>query len=209
MIRKSTSWLSYALVEPGSIDLAAAAQSAGLDNSMPVVFGVGGLSSESGEVQALLRKAGFCAVSTPTAAENAIRALVEDARARVVPAPLAVASSDASGTDGPFDEAQAKNFLADLEYKCREIACAPTIERCARLSRISVARLSSKCSTRVCITRRSWAPYASVSGQQPIWVEHWRRWTRSGRTVTSSKKWWRTAWIWWSALDGTRCSDRS
>ena len=104
----------YALVEPGSIDLAAAAQSAGLDNSMPVVFGVGGLSSESGEVQALLRKAGFCAVSTPTAAENAIRALVEDARARVVPAPLAVASSDASGADGPFDEAQAKNFLADL-----------------------------------------------------------------------------------------------
>ena len=35
-------------------------------------------------MQARLRKAGFCAVNTPTAAENAIRALVEDARARVV-----------------------------------------------------------------------------------------------------------------------------
>ena len=36
----------YALVEPGSIDLAAAAETAGLDNSMPVVFGVGGLSAK-------------------------------------------------------------------------------------------------------------------------------------------------------------------
>ncbi|WP_433475752.1 acetate--CoA ligase family protein [Spirillospora sp. CA-142024] len=112
----------YALMEPGSVDLVAAAQAADLPSAIPAVIAVGGPDEEVREERARLHKLGVPAVTTPTAAANAVRALVADARLRArhdtepVPGrPLPT---------GPLDEHAAKTFLETLGIRTpRRRAC--------------------------------------------------------------------------------------
>ncbi|MDX2822858.1 acetate--CoA ligase family protein [Streptomyces ipomoeae] len=74
----------YALTEPDSVDLASAAQDAGLGTDSPAVVVVGGLPEDVAEQRARLHKAGVPALTGPTSAANAVRALVTDARGRAL-----------------------------------------------------------------------------------------------------------------------------
>ncbi|MEE1830155.1 acetate--CoA ligase family protein [Streptomyces sp. SP17KL33] len=115
----------YALTEPDSVDLASAAQDAGLGADSPAVVVVGGLPEDVAEQRARLHKAGVPALTGPASAANAVRALVTDARQR--------ASSDTEGLPsealvavpaGPLDEDAAKTFLAELGIRTPDrVAC--------------------------------------------------------------------------------------
>jgi acyl-CoA synthetase (NDP forming) len=106
---------SYALIEPDSVDLAQAAQDAGLPGGSPAVFAVGGLAAEVDQVRAQLHKIGIPAVTSPTAAANAVRALTADAAAQARAAqPPADPPEVVAPAVGPLDEAQAKDFLDAL-----------------------------------------------------------------------------------------------
>ncbi|MDX2940725.1 acetate--CoA ligase family protein [Streptomyces caniscabiei] len=72
----------YALTEPDSVDLASAAQAAGLGADSPAVVVVGGLPEDAAEQRTRLHKAGVPALTGPASAANAVRALVTDARQR-------------------------------------------------------------------------------------------------------------------------------
>ncbi|MFD3503495.1 acetate--CoA ligase family protein [Streptomyces sp. NPDC058676] len=74
----------YALTEPDSVDLASAAQGAGLGTDSPAVVVVGGLPEDVAEQRARLHKAGIPALTGPASAANAVRALVTHARQRAV-----------------------------------------------------------------------------------------------------------------------------
>ncbi|SNR22945.1 acetate--CoA ligase family protein [Actinomadura mexicana] len=103
----------YALTEPGSVDLAAAAEAAGLPSVTPAVVAIGGPAEEVREQRARLHKLGVPAVTTPVAAANAVRALVTDARLRAERDTAEPASGNPV-PKGPLDEHAAKTFLETL-----------------------------------------------------------------------------------------------
>ncbi|MFI1358693.1 acetate--CoA ligase family protein [Streptomyces sp. NPDC020898] len=84
----------YALTEPDSVDLATAAQDAGLGTDSPAVVVVGGLPEDVADQRARLHKAGIPALTGPASAANAVRALVAHARQRAV---------RIDGSTGPLD----------------------------------------------------------------------------------------------------------
>jgi acyl-CoA synthetase (NDP forming) len=111
----------YALLEPDRIDLASAVHEARLPDTVPAVIAVGGAADQVGETRAQLGKLGVAAVTSPAAAANAVRALVEDSRSRAVAQPSlgpATASFAACLTaEGPtVDEAGAKDLLDGLGF---------------------------------------------------------------------------------------------
>ncbi|CAM5586050.1 acetate--CoA ligase family protein [Streptomyces aurantiogriseus] len=115
----------YALTEPDSVDLASAAQDAGLGADSPAVVVVGGLPEDVAEQRARLHKAGIPALTGPASAANAVRALVTHARQRALrgdgPAPE---QAVAPVPPGPLDEDAAKTFLAGLGIRTPDrVAC--------------------------------------------------------------------------------------
>ncbi|UUU35593.1 acetate--CoA ligase family protein [Streptomyces sp. CA-210063] len=128
----------YALTEPDSVDLASAAQDAGLGADSPAVVVVGGLPEDVAEQRARLHKTGVPALTGPASAANAVRALVTDARQRALreagslsvreagsvsegPAPVTAATCVPTG---PLDEDAAKSFLAELGIRTPDrVAC--------------------------------------------------------------------------------------
>ncbi|MEU6228504.1 acetate--CoA ligase family protein [Streptomyces sp. NPDC047042] len=126
----------YALTEPDSVDLASAAQDAGLGTDSPAVVVVGGLPEDVAEQRARLHKAGIPALTGPASAANAVRALVTHARQRAVPTGKAIDKAIGKATDGlrqepapsvppgPLDEDAAKTFLASLGIRTpKRLAC--------------------------------------------------------------------------------------
>ncbi|MFF6787176.1 acetate--CoA ligase family protein [Streptomyces sp. NPDC012510] len=127
----------YALTEPDSVDLASAAQDAGLGADAPAVVVVGGLPEDVTEQRARLHKAGIPALTGPAAAANAVRALVADARGQALRGEVDRGSSDTAGLAseavtavpvpvpvGPLDEDAAKSFLAGLGIRTPDrVAC--------------------------------------------------------------------------------------
>ncbi|MDX3458843.1 acetate--CoA ligase family protein [Streptomyces sp. ME02-8801-2C] len=118
----------YALTEPDSVDLASAAQDAGLGTHSPAVVVVGGLPEDIAEQRARLHKAGIPALTGPASAANAVRALVTHARQRAVPTDKATDGSRqepaATVPSGPLDEDAAKTFLASLGIRTpKRLAC--------------------------------------------------------------------------------------
>jgi len=99
----------YALTEPDALDLPAAL--AGVH--APVVAALGGPAAEVAAQREALRCLGVPVLASPRALTTAVTALVEDARARAVPAGPAVSVDLAVGS-GPFDEDQAKTVLGAL-----------------------------------------------------------------------------------------------
>ncbi|KFG00797.1 acyl-CoA synthetase [Streptomyces scabiei] len=114
----------YALTEPDSVDLASAAQDAGLGARSPAVVAVGGLPEDVAEQRARLHKAGIPALTGPASAANAVRALVTHARQRAVRADAPSQETAASVPAGPLDEDAAKTFLAGLGIRTPDrVAC--------------------------------------------------------------------------------------
>jgi acetate---CoA ligase (ADP-forming) len=112
--------VGYALSEPDSLDLVAAARD-GLPAATPAVLATGGPRADIGQVRARLRELGVPMLDGPTPAANAVRALVADARARALDAGLGEVVADPAPPIRPMwtfgdvvDEAQAKEFLATL-----------------------------------------------------------------------------------------------
>ena len=115
----------YALTEPDSVDLASAAQDAGLGADSPAVVIVGGLPEDVAEQRARLHKAGIPALTGPASATNAVRALVTHARQRALPAQTAGQEPAVPVPSGPLDEDAAKTFLTHLGIRTPErVACA-------------------------------------------------------------------------------------
>ncbi|GAA3776505.1 acetate--CoA ligase family protein [Streptomyces phyllanthi] len=109
----------YALAEPDSVDLASAAQDAGLGAASPAVVVVGGLPEDVAEQRARLHKAGVPALAGPASAAGAVRALVTDARQRALgeredPPSQPPPDSGVAVPPGPLDEHAAKTFLGTL-----------------------------------------------------------------------------------------------
>ncbi|MFI0446350.1 acetate--CoA ligase family protein [Actinomadura sp. 6N118] len=104
----------YALTEPDSVDLVAAAQEAGLPAAIPAIIAIGGLDEEVREARALLHKLGVPTVTSPSAAANAVRALVADARSRAERQGGAKPVVGIPVPSGPLDEHAAKTFLETL-----------------------------------------------------------------------------------------------
>ncbi|WP_330285601.1 acetate--CoA ligase family protein [Streptomyces sp. NBC_00576] len=114
----------YALTEPDSVDLATAAQDAGLGADSPAVVVVGGLPEDVAEQRARLHKAGIPALTGPASAANAVRALVTHARRRAVRAGESAQDTAVSVPSGPLDEDAAKTFLASLGIRTpNRVAC--------------------------------------------------------------------------------------
>ncbi|ULR55336.1 acetate--CoA ligase family protein [Streptomyces deccanensis] len=115
----------YALTEPDSVDLASAAQDAGLGADSPAVVVVGGLPEDVAEQRARLHKSGVPALPGPAAAANAVRALVTDARQRASSDTDALPSEAIAAVPvGPLDEDAAKTFLAGLGIRTPDrVAC--------------------------------------------------------------------------------------
>ena len=115
----------YALTEPDSVDLASAAQDAGLGADSPAVVIVGGLPEDVAEQRARLHKAGIPALTGPASATNAVRALVTHARQQALPAQTAGQEPAVPVPSGPLDEDAAKTFLTHLGIRTPErVACA-------------------------------------------------------------------------------------
>ncbi|MCT9076156.1 acetate--CoA ligase family protein [Streptomyces fulvoviolaceus] len=114
----------YALTEPDSVDLASAAQDAGLGADSPAVVVVGGLPEDVAEQRARLHKAGIPALTGPASAANAVRALVTHARQRALHTDGSVQETAASVPSGPLDEDAAKTLLASLGIRTpNRVAC--------------------------------------------------------------------------------------
>ncbi|MGW0710660.1 acetate--CoA ligase family protein [Streptomyces sp. NPDC002643] len=117
----------YALTEPDSVDLASAAQDAGLGPGSPAVVVVGGLPEDIAEQRARLHKTGVPALPGPASAANAVRALVTDARQRVVREEADEADPGTVGEAvpaGPLDEDAAKSYLSRLGIRTpHRVAC--------------------------------------------------------------------------------------
>ncbi|MDW8806520.1 acetate--CoA ligase family protein [Streptomyces scabiei] len=138
----------YALTEPDSVDLASAAQDAGLGADSPAVVVVGGLPEDVTEQRARLHKAGIPALTGPAAAANAVRALVADARGQALRGQADGGSSDTAGLApeavtavpvpvGPFDEDAAKSFLSGLGIRTPDrVACDNRTEAHQALRRL-------------------------------------------------------------------------
>ncbi|MER5180548.1 acetate--CoA ligase family protein [Streptomyces sp. NPDC002896] len=124
----------YALTEPDSVDVASAAQDAGLGADSPAVVVVGGPHEDVTEQRARLHKAGIPALAGPTSAANAVRALVADARQRARGA-VAGGALEANGIRvpaGPLDEDRAKTFLSTLGIRTPDRAACDTREEAHR-----------------------------------------------------------------------------
>ncbi|MFF4257154.1 acetate--CoA ligase family protein [Streptomyces sp. NPDC001663] len=114
----------YALTEPDSVDLASAAQDAGLGADSPAVVVVGGLPEDVAEQRARLHKAGIPALTGPASAANAVRALVAHARQRAFGAAVSATTAAAPVPPGPLDENAAKSFLTELGIRTPvRVAC--------------------------------------------------------------------------------------
>ncbi|GCB43033.1 acetate--CoA ligase family protein [Streptomyces sp. NL15-2K] len=114
----------YALTEPDSVDLASAAQDAGLGAASPAVVVVGGLPEDVAEQRARLHKAGIPALTGPASAANAVRALVTHARQRALRDEGPLTETTATVPPGPLDEHAAKTFLTDLGVRTPDrVAC--------------------------------------------------------------------------------------
>ncbi|MEV0642488.1 acetate--CoA ligase family protein [Streptomyces sp. NPDC050619] len=114
----------YALTEPDSVDLASAAQAAGLGADSPAVVVVGGLPEDVAEQRARLHKAGIPALTGPASAAGAVRALVTHARQRAVRDDAPLRATAVSVPSGPLDEDAAKTFLARLGIRTPDrVAC--------------------------------------------------------------------------------------
>ncbi|MEU6251576.1 acetate--CoA ligase family protein [Streptomyces sp. NPDC047043] len=114
----------YALTEPDSVDLASAAQAAGLGADAPAVVVVGGLPEDVAEQRARLHKAGIPALTGPASAANAVRALVTHARQRACGTDVSAPTAAAPVPPGPLDENAAKSFLAELGIRTPvRVAC--------------------------------------------------------------------------------------
>ncbi|MFG2550935.1 acetate--CoA ligase family protein [Streptomyces sp. NPDC048581] len=114
----------YALTEPDSVDLASAAQDAGLGTDSPAVVVIGGLPEDVAEQRARLHKAGIPALTGPASAANAVRALVTYARQRALRDEGPVLEPAATVPPGPLDEDAAKTFLAGLGLRTpKRVAC--------------------------------------------------------------------------------------
>ncbi|OAH13451.1 acetate--CoA ligase family protein [Streptomyces jeddahensis] len=124
----------YALTEPDSVDVPSAAQDAGLGADSPAVIVVGGPHEDVAEQRARLHKAGIPALTGPTSAANAVRALVADARqrARAAMAGEAAALGTTGVSGGPLDEDGAKTFLGALGIRTPERAACATREEAHR-----------------------------------------------------------------------------
>ncbi|MDX3228344.1 acetate--CoA ligase family protein [Streptomyces sp. ME19-01-6] len=119
----------YALTEPDSVDLASAAQDAGLGADFPAVVVVGGLHEDVAEQRARLHKAGIPALTGPSSAANAVRALVTHARQGARSAPERELRAGHRVPEGPLDEDAAKTFLADLGIRTPDrVACRDRAE---------------------------------------------------------------------------------
>ncbi|WP_205856209.1 acetate--CoA ligase family protein, partial [Phytoactinopolyspora endophytica] len=108
----------YALDEPDSVDVVAAAQDAGLGGEVPAVVAVGGLHDQVAEQRNRLHKLGIPTVTGPAAASNAVRALVADsaqhARRDRQHGGRRAARPVSTLPSGPLDEHAAKLFLGSL-----------------------------------------------------------------------------------------------
>jgi acyl-CoA synthetase (NDP forming) len=114
----------YALTEPDSVDLASAAQDAGLGGDRPAVVVVGGLPEDVAEQRVRLHKAGIPALTGPASAANAVRALVTHARQRAMRGDEPSHETAPSVPAGPLDEDAAKTFLAGLGIRTPDrVAC--------------------------------------------------------------------------------------
>jgi acetate---CoA ligase (ADP-forming) len=114
----------YALTEPDSVDLASAAQDAGLGADAPAVVVVGGLPEDVAEQRTRLHKAGIPALTGPASAANAVRALVTHARQQAQGPDAPAAPPAATVPPGPLDENAAKTFLSELGIRTPvRVAC--------------------------------------------------------------------------------------
>lgn len=123
--------VGYALTEPDSVDLVAATQEAGLPAAAPTVLATGGPVTDVEQARKRLRKVGVPLLTGPTAAANAVRALVDDARAQHSRLVTPRTPTRPQWTfNGPVDEARAKGLLATLGIQtpagrvCRDRAAA-------------------------------------------------------------------------------------
>jgi acetate---CoA ligase (ADP-forming) len=114
----------YALTEPDSVDLASAAQDAGLGADAPAVVVVGGLPEDVAEQRTRLHKAGIPALTGPASAANAVRALVTHARQQAQEPDAPAVPAVATVPPGPLDEDAAKTFLSELGIRTPvRVAC--------------------------------------------------------------------------------------
>jgi acetate---CoA ligase (ADP-forming) len=105
---------AYTLSEPAVLDLPAVVEAARIG---PLVVGLGGPPEEVRPQRDSLRRLGVPALTSPAALTAAVRALVDDARARARLArrqPGNACASHPVAPGGPLDEDEAKTILASL-----------------------------------------------------------------------------------------------
>ncbi len=143
----------YALLEPDRIDLASAVHEARLPDTVPAVIAVGGPADQVGETRAQLGKLGVAAVTSPAAAANAVRALVDDSRGRTVPRRRARHRPPVPGARrlgrGGRKGCPRRPRHPDPERR----VCASHAEAHDALAEVGGARWSSRSLTRPCCTR--------------------------------------------------------
>jgi acetyltransferase len=103
----------YALHEPDTVDLVAAATRA-RSPAVPIVLGVGGTAPEVSRTRRALRAAGIAAVAEPRGVAAATGALLADARARGRISRHRQQQPVPAGITGPHDEHRAKLVLDRL-----------------------------------------------------------------------------------------------
>jgi acetyltransferase len=103
---------AYTLSEPAVLDLPAVVEAAHIG---PLVVGLGGPPEEIRPQRDSLRRLGVPALTSPAALTAAVRALVDDARARHAQRqPRHACASHRVTPNGPLDEDEAKTLLAAL-----------------------------------------------------------------------------------------------
>ena len=107
--------LCYALIEDATLDTVGAFTAVRGAREEPMVFGTSGIPDRARAVIGGVRDAGIAALPAPDRAARAMRALVEDARARARARPPAVDPIEAPPLGpGPLDEDAAKTLIAGL-----------------------------------------------------------------------------------------------
>jgi acetyltransferase len=103
---------AYTLSEPDVLDLPATVAAAGLG---ALVVALGGPPAEIRPQRDALRRLGVPVLTCPASLTTAVRALTEDARARLTARrPARIPATHRVKPDGPLDEDQAKTLLAAL-----------------------------------------------------------------------------------------------
>lgn len=163
----------YALAEPDSVDVASAAQDAGLGAESPAVVVVGGLPEDVAEQRARLHKAGIPALAGPASAANAVRALVAHARRRAPRDGIATATGagapvpPARSTNTPPRRSSPTSASAPRTGSPATPPPTPTT-RCG----CSAALSPSRCSTRRSSTRRRPAGSTWACAHPTSWTRH-------------------------------------